>query len=277
MAEEIIHAIWHLWNFIRKQKPLVHCITNNITINDCANILLAAGASPTMAHHPAEVEEITLGCSSLVCNLGATESLEAMLLAGKSAAGVNHPVILDPVGVSGSSFRRGYAYEFIKKVHPACIRGNLSEIRALAFNQSTISGVDAAGSDSISIQNCLDTVDMLKNFSNRTRSIVIASGETDFLTDGNTVYGISNGSVLMPLITGSGCMSSALLGAFFAVEASLQAALSACVIMGVCGELAEEKTKAINGGTMTFHDQLIDSLFHLTEMDILERATILSL
>ena len=115
-------------NKIKQIHPIVHCITNTITVNDCANMVLALGASPTMAHHTLEVEEITAGTNALVCNLGATECLEAMELAGEKAAALGHPIVLDPVGVAGSTFRRNKCMALMERVHPTCIRGNYSEI-----------------------------------------------------------------------------------------------------------------------------------------------------
>ena len=123
--------IAELHHEIKKTRPVIHCITNAVTVNDCANILLAAGASPTMAHHPLEVEEITEGAAALVCNLGAIADFEAMEKAGKKADEMGHAIVLDPVGISGSTYRRMKCQTLIKEIHPTCSRGNYSEIRAL--------------------------------------------------------------------------------------------------------------------------------------------------
>ena len=123
--------IVELHHEIKNKRPVIHCITNAVTVNDCANILLAAGASPTMAHHPLEVEEITEGAAALVCNLGAIADFEAMEKAGKKADEMGHAIVLDPVGISGSTYRRMQCQTLIKEIHPTCIRGNYSEIRAL--------------------------------------------------------------------------------------------------------------------------------------------------
>ncbi len=241
---------------IREQKPLVHCITNHVTVNDCANALLAIGASPTMAHHPLEVEEVTHGCHSLVCNLGATDDYEAMLLATRVAGKAGHPIVIDPVGVGCSSFRREHFWKMIKASSISCIRGNLSEIKALWDNQATAAGVDAAEDT----QTLEEKDRLLIEFSKKVGCIVVASGETDIVSDGVQCVHITNGSSMMTKVTGCGCMSSALIGAYLAVEESIEAVAAACTRMGRCGELAEQRTKELQGGTMIFRMQLIDEL-----------------
>ena len=135
-----------IYEKIQQKRPIIHCITNAVTVNDCANILLAAGASPTMAHHPCEVEEITAGTAALICNFGAISDYEAMETAGKRAHALGHPIVIDPVGVSGSSYRRKKCLELMKIIHPTCIRGNYSEIQALLHNCGTLSVV-GSGTD----------------------------------------------------------------------------------------------------------------------------------
>lgn len=241
---------------IREQRPLVHCITNHVTINDCANILLAVGASPTMAHHPLEVEEVTQGCHSLVCNLGATDDYEAMLIAADAAGKAGHPIVIDPVGVGGSGFRREQFWKMIKSSKISCIRGNISEIRALLYNQGTVVGVDAAED----IQTLEEKDRLVMEFSKKAGSIVVASGETDIVSDGMQCVHITSGSHLMTKVTGCGCMSTALIGAYMTIENSIEAVVAACIRMCRCGELAEQRTKEMQGGTMTFRMQLMDEI-----------------
>lgn len=252
---------------------MVHCITNIVTATDCANILLAAGASPTMAHHPAEAAEVTSGCKSLVCNLGATESLEAMRCAGKEAARLSHPIVLDPVGVSGSGFRRAECFELLEEFPVTCIRGNLSEIRALMRNAGTAAGVDADVRDGVTEENLSRISQEIQDFAREQRCMVIASGRIDIVTDGWTAYSVRNGDSMMAQITGSGCMSSALLGAYLGVEASVEAATAACAVMGICGEIAGERTRKLGGGTMTFHQRMIDECSILTAEDVRVRMS----
>ncbi len=242
---------------INQNNPIVHCITNAVTVNDCANALLAIGASPTMAHHIAEVEEITAGCQALVCNLGATEYFDAMLVAAKRASDLRHPIIVDPVGISGSAFRRNMLLELMDVAQISCIRGNYSEIRALVTNCGGKAGVDADKKDAQ-----LDSafIGELQSFAAQKGLILIASGREDIVTDGKKITTISGGHELMSKITGTGCMSSALLGAVFAVDSSMDAAAWLCSYMKSLGEQAALATHNCHGGTMTFRQLLIDDI-----------------
>ena len=256
--------IAEIYEKISRKRPIIHCITNAVTVNDCANILLAVGASPTMAHHPLEAAEITEGCTSLVCNFGAIDDYEAMLAAGQRAGELGHAIVVDPVGVSGSTFRRERVLSFIQQVHPTCIRGNYSEIRALLENCSTVTGVDALQTEQdASHQEAL--LSAMQQYADREKMILIASGKTDMITDGNTTFFCENGDPMMAKITGSGCMSSALLGAFLGVEPSVTGAAVCCAFMGIAGELAAEKTRTCGGGTMTFRNYLIDEVSLFTQ------------
>lgn len=268
---------------ILRRHPVVQCITNIVTVNDCANALLAVGASPTMAHHPEEMEEFAAVCDALVCNMGATESLEAMMAAGKAdTAGPSRPVVIDPVGCATSAFRRRKCLELIDAVHPACIRGNGAEIRALATDHRTARGVDdlflqektegpadkngQSGAEISEDQPSSDfslseeTVRCARQLSRMTGAIVIASGETDYVVCGDRVYSVRGGSAWMTRVTGTGCMLSVLLGAFLAVENSALSAAACCGMMNVCAERAQEHTAAEHGGTGTFRVHLIDEL-----------------
>ena len=268
---------------ILRRHPVVQCITNIVTVNDCANALLAVGASPTMAHHPEEMEEFAAVCDALVCNMGATESLEAMMAAGKAdTAGPSRPVVIDPVGCATSAFRRRKCLELIDAVHPACIRGNGAEIRALATDHRTARGVDdlflqektegpadkngQSGAEISEDQPSSDfslseeTVRCARQLSRMTGAIVIASGETDYVVCGDQVYSVRGGSAWMTRVTGTGCMLSVLLGAFLSVENSALSAAACCGMMNVCAERAQEHTAAEHGGTGTFRVHLIDEL-----------------
>ncbi len=268
---------------ILRRHPVVQCITNIVTVNDCANALLAVGASPTMAHHPEEMEEFAAVCDALVCNMGATESLEAMMAAGKAdTAGPSRPVVIDPVGCATSAFRRRKCLELIDAVHPACIRGNGAEIRALATDHRTARGVDdlflqektegpadkngQSGAETPEDQPSSDfslseeTVRCARQLSRMTGAIVIASGETDYVVCGDRVYSVRGGSAWMTRVTGTGCMLSVLLGAFLSVENSALSAAACCGMMNVCAERAQEHTAAEHGGTGTFRVHLIDEL-----------------
>lgn len=255
-----------IYEKIGQKHPIIHCITNAVTVNDCANILLAAGASPTMAHHPLEAAEITEGSTSLVCNFGAIDDYEAMVAAGKRAEDLGHAIVVDPVGVSGSTYRRKRMHSFMEQVHPTCIRGNYSEIRALLDNRATVTGVDASKDDQDVLHQAALQVAM-KQYAEDKQLIMVASGKTDMITDGKTMYLCENGDPLMARITGSGCMSSAMLGAFLGVEPSALGAAACCAFMGIAGELAAERTKICGGGTMTFRDCLIDAVSLMSTED----------
>lgn len=252
----IADYIAELYEKIQKERPIIHCITNAVTVNDCANILLAAGASPTMAHHPMEVEEITAGTKALICNFGAIADYEAMEKAGVTAHRLGHAIIIDPVGVSGSGYRREKCQALIEKIHPTCIRGNYSEIRALIEHCSTVTGVDSKDKS-------LD-VKAMEQFAKAYDMIVIASGEKDLITDGKITYVCENGDAKMARITGSGCMSSVMLGAFLGMDVSAESAAACCSFVGIAGELAAEKTDACAGGTMTFRNYFIDEISLMT-------------
>lgn len=251
-------VIKELYKKIGEQKPIVHCITNIVTAADCANMLLAIGASPTMAHHKEETAEVTEGTAALVCNLGATEDFEAMLLAGKRAAELGHPIVIDPVGIGGSTYRRMFCMELVQQVSPACIRGNYSEIRALIENHRTITGVDVAPGE------CADWEKLLikmKAFAAEHSIILIASGEKDIITDGRESFVGADGDPMMTRITGSGCMSSAVLGAFLSVQPDILGAVAAVRFMGKIGEQAAAETREKKKGLQTFHDLFLDAAF----------------
>ncbi|MDD6480908.1 MAG: hydroxyethylthiazole kinase [Lachnospiraceae bacterium] len=277
MKQEQMKAeyIWDMIQRIRANRPIIHCITNAVTVNDCANVLLAVGASPTMAHHPLEVAEIVEGADALVCNFGAIEDYEAMLTAGQKAAELGKPVVVDPVGVSGSGYRREKCLDFIKNIHPSCIRGNYSEIRALLGNCSTVTGVDAAASDTDKDpEKQRGLLQEMGEFSQKYRVILAASGEMDLLTDGTTEIRIGNGHPDMTRITGTGCMSSVMFGAFLSQKNEVRTAAAACAWMGIAGELAAERTQARHGGTMTFHDCFLDEMSLMKREDIERRKQV---
>ncbi len=251
-----------------KKKPLVQCITNNVTMNDCANVLLAAEASPTMAHHVMEVAEIQSGCDALVCNLGATDDYEAMLIAAKTAGEKGHPIIIDPVGVGGSSFRRNFFKQLCQQGKVTVVRGNYSEILALASDTATVTGVDGAIPELERRAHFGDTEDLMtrveqavRSLAARLKCVVVASGETDLISDGEKFEKITAGDPFMSRITGCGCMSTALMGAFVvSITDPFEAAVACCRRIGKCGEEAAALTRKADGGTMTFRMYFIDTI-----------------
>lgn len=256
---------------MRGNKPLVQCITNFVTVNDCANIILAAGGSPTMASHPLEVEEAVCGVQALVCNMGAIDKVDSMILAGKAANRLGIPVILDPVGAGGTQLRRDAVKRLLDEVHFAVIRGNASEIRYLAGQQSAGSGVDVSDVDEITERNLESAVSMAVELAERLETVIAVSGKFDVISDGKESCVLNNGCATMARITGSGCMLTALIGAFCGGNRNyFSAACSAVAAMGICGEIAEEKRIRNGTGNATFRTDLIDAVFNLTEEQLEE-------
>ncbi len=257
---------------VREKAPLVQCITNFVTVNDCANIILAAGGSPSMAHDIREVEEAVEGAQALLCNMGAIEDTEAMVLAGKRANQLGKPVVLDPVAAGGTTLRREAAKCLLRKVKFSAIRGNASEIRGLAGEGSTGSGVDVSVLDVITEENLKQSMEMVKTLVKKTGSVIAVSGVIDVISDGTQTMVLKNGCATMSRITGSGCMLTSLIAAFCGAmpEDAFTAACTAMAVMGVCGELAEEKRRKNGTGNATFRTDLIDAVFNLTEKQLME-------
>lgn len=251
---------------VRQRKPLVQCITNFVTVNDCANIILASGGSPTMAEHPQEVEEAIRKAKALVCNMGAIDKVEAMVLAGRAANRLGTPVVLDPVGAGGTHLRRDAVKRLLEEVHFSVIRGNASEIRYLAGQQTTGSGVDVSELDEITEENLSSAVKMAAKLAENLSTVIAISGRIDVISDGKSTCVLRNGCATMARITGSGCMLTALIGAFCGANGdAFLAACAAMTAMGISGEIAEEKRLRNHTGNATFRNDLIDAVFNLTE------------
>lgn len=257
---------------VQKRKPLVQCITNFVTVNDCANIILASGGSPTMASDLREVEEAVSSVQALVCNMGAIDRTQSMILAGKQANRLGIPVILDPVGAGGTQLRRDTAKHLLEEVHFSVIRGNASEIRFLAGQQTCGSGVDVGAMDEITEENLPAAAAMARELAARLGSVIAISGKIDVICDGNRTMILRNGCAAMARITGSGCMLTSLIGAFCgSSDDPFTAACAAMASMGVSGEMAEERRLQNGTGNATFRNDLIDAVFNLTA-DSLEKG-----
>lgn len=258
---------------LSKTKPIVHCITNFVTVNDCANMILACGGSPTMAHHKDEVEDITSKSQSLVLNMGTLFDLDSMIIAGKKSNQLHHPVVLDPVGMGASALRNKTFETLSKEIHFSVIRGNISEIKRIATGKGTTRGVDASEMDQITEDNVGDLCAMAKTLSTKLNSVIAISGAMDIVADSQKAYIVRNGHPTMAKITGSGCMLTALIGAFCGANSNhiLKATLGAVASMGICGELAYEKIQKLQGGTMSFRMYLIDFMSNITVETINER------
>lgn len=253
---------------IRSQQPLVHCITNYVTANDCANLLLAAGASPMMADAAEEMEEIGALCDAHVFNLGtpSVQRFHAMEIAAGAACRSARPLVLDPVGVGCSAFRRDAAKRLLERFPFAVIRGNASEISTLANGAVAQRGVDADAALEASARD-------VYALARKTGAVVVVTGNVDLLSDGVRLYRVHNGCAMMRTVTGAGCMLSALIGAAVAVHPQnpLQAALTAVCAMGVCGERAFGRMCAQDGNA-AFRTAMIDALYRLPPEELRKEA-----
>jgi len=250
---------------IRKQKPLIHNITNIVVANFSANGLLAIGASPVMANAPEEVEEMVSHANALVLNIGTCTQTQvrAMLLAGKTANDQGIPVILDPVGVGATSFRKQAVKQILGEINVSVIRGNTGEIAILGEAGSEMKGVDAS-TDHIN-------PNIAKQVSRRYGSIVITTGETDVITDGERYSLCKNGVPMLPRVTGSGCLLTAIIGAFVSVaDDRYHASVNAVSSYGAASEIAMETVS----GPGAFSAALMDSLYNLTNQDVTKRKRI---
>lgn len=260
---------------VRMNSPLIHNITNYVTVNDCANILLACGGSPIMADDIDEVEEITSVCNGLNINIGTLNkrTIPAMILAGRKANELGHPVVLDPVGAGASSLRTKTAMELMNSVDFTVIRGNISEIKTLALGQGTTKGVDADAADSVTEENLKQMVLFAREFAQKTNAVIVITGAIDIVAGKEKAYCIYNGHPMMSSITGSGCQLSALIAAYITAnpENVLEAAAAAVCTMGICGEKAYERMNEEDGNA-TYRNYIIDAVCHLSGEELDQKA-----
>ncbi len=255
-----MHDLHQIRDAVRKKQPLIHCITNPISINQCANGILAVGARPIMAEHPAEVREITETADALMLNLGNITDvrMQSMKLALLAAKCKNVPVILDAVGIACSKLRRDYIAELLEIGIPTVIKGNYSEIYALHHAEHRSSGVDAdtaINEASVSIA--------AAELALKYRTTILASGKVDIITDGKRVVHVKNGTAQLSTVTGTGCMLGALCGAYLSVCPDMDAAVTACVMLGISGQIAETPK-----GSGSFMVRLMDALSALTDAQL---------
>lgn len=252
---------------VRKTCPLVHNITNYVTVNDCANILLACGAAPIMSDDAGEVEEITSICGGLNINIGTLNqrTIPSMLLAGKKANELGHPTVLDPVGAGASTLRTKTARDLVDQVHFTVIRGNISEIKTLALGSGTTKGVDADVADQVTRENLPKAAAFAKEFAARTGAVVAITGAIDIVADQEKAYCIYNGHPMMSTITGTGCQLSAMTAAYVTAnpDTPLEAAAAAVCAMGICGEIAHKRLTPEDGNS-SYRNYIIDAIYHLT-------------
>ncbi len=249
---------------IREQKPLIHHITNWVTIYDCANVVRVTGGLPVMAHAPEEVEQMTSISSALVLNIGTLtlDLVKSMILAGRKANEINIPVVLDIVGAGATDLRTGKANEILNKVNVSILKGNSSEIGTIAGVEAETKGVEA-----ISVKG--DPVEIAKKLAVKKNLTVVITGKEDIISNGRDVYICKNGHPIMGCFVGSGCMASSVIGTFAAVEKDCAlASANALSFFGIAGELAADEAR----GPDSYKIALMDEIFNIDENNIKKMA-----
>jgi hydroxyethylthiazole kinase len=263
MTKELL---WQQIVAVRERSPLVHSITNYVAMNFNANALLAAGASPIMAHAVEEMNDMVNISDALVVNIGTLDRtwVNSMKIAVEAAKTKNKPWILDPVGAGATAYRNQVIAELLDIHPPAVIRGNASEILAVANAENKTKGVDSTHSSN-------DAIEAAKQLSNHYKCVVCISGETDYVISDDTVTGLKNGHPLMTSVTGMGCTATALTGAFCAIQPDAHLATAAAMaLMGVAGEIAAENSE----GPATLQTAFIDLLYKMDAETFMETVQI---
>ena len=260
---------------VRNTVPLVHNITNYVTVNDVANVLLACGGSPIMSDEAEDVEDITSVCGGLNINIGTLHktSIEGMFRAGRKANELGHPILLDPVGAGASALRTNTALDLMRGLKLAAIRGNISEIKTLAFGSGTTKGVDADVADAVTEENLDEAV----AFAESAGCIIAVTGAIDLVSDGRKCYVIRNGRPEMGKITGTGCQLSGIMTAYLTANPDhpLEAAAAAVCVMGLAGEIGWSRMQEGDGNS-TYRNRIIDAIYNMTGED-LEKGAIYEL
>ena len=256
----MLQIIHNIRKTVKETQPLIHCITNPISINQCANGILAIGARPMMAEHPKEVSEITRTAQALMLNLGniTDARMESMLISAKTANEMGIPYLLDAVGIACSTRRREYVNALLNTAVPTVITGNYSEIQALYRDSYRSTGVDAdSGLD-------IHTIDHAAiSLARSLRTVILASGKVDIVTDGSRLYHIYNGTPMLSQVTGTGCLQGALCASYLSAKPGIEAVITGSSILGIGGELAQT-----DRGIGTFLCHLMDKLSTLTDTEI---------
>ena len=252
---------------VRKVSPLVHNITNYVTVNDVANVLLACGGSPIMADEPEDAEEITRICNGLNINIGTLNyrTIDAMFRAGRMAEKLGHTLLLDPVGAGASTLRTRTALNLMNALKFDVIRGNASEIKTLVMGAGTTHGVDADKADSVSEENLGFMVKFVKDFAKSSGAIIALTGAIDLVADSERCFVIRNGRAEMGRITGTGCQLSGIMTAYVAAnpEHKLESAAASVCAMGLAGEIGWENLKPGEGNS-TYRNRIIDAIYNMT-------------
>lgn len=251
---------------VRKNSPLVHNITNYVTVNDVANILLACGGSPIMSDEPEDVEDITSICGGLNINIGTLNqrSIQAMHKAARKANELGHVVLFDPVGVGASTLRTNTAIGLMNEIKFTAIRGNISEVKTLASGEGITSGVDANLADAVTEDILDETISFAKKLAKDVDSIIIITGAIDLVADKDRCFVIRNGCFEMSKVTGTGCQLSGMITAFIVAnpEDKLDAAAAAVCAMGLAGEIGLSRMQEGEGNS-TYRNRIIDAIYNM--------------
>lgn len=252
--------ISNLFLTIDNKKPLIHHITNEVTINDCANATLAIGGSPVMASSVQEAPEMVQLANALVLNTGTIneDTFQAMILAGKKANDLNIPIIWDPVGVGATPYRTNKAFDLMNEIKIQVIRGNASEIYRLIGGKAMTRGVDSS-------EIFISQAQLAKEAAQQLQCTVVVSGAQDAISDGERTVTIDNGHILLTKVTGTGCMTSSLIGCFAGITKDYFAAgIAGMSTMSLAGELAAKQLQP-NEGTGTYRTKIIDQISLMNE------------
>lgn len=251
---------------VKKNVPLVHNITNYVTVNDVANVILACGGSPIMSDDEGDVADITSICGGLNINIGTLNknTIPSMYLAGKRANELGHVVLLDPVGAGASKLRTDTAVGLMKEVKFDVIRGNISEIKTLAYGSGSTKGVDADVADAVTEDTLNNAVAFVKKLAAETKTIIAVTGAIDLVSDSEKCYVIRNGRPEMGKITGTGCQLSGMMTAYVTAnpDSKLEAAAAAVMVMGLAGEIGYSHLKPYEGNS-TYRNRIIDAVYNM--------------
>ena len=280
--ESLLNNINETLSQIKEKNPLTHCITNSVTINDCANAVLAIGGSPFMAEDSEELEEVVTIADALVINIGklSKEQINSMNVSAKAANETDTPIILDPVGVGVTELRNKTTMDLINNYNMAAIRGNITEIKSIAKlvgvidENNTAKGVDVNIDDIITEENLSANGEIIRELAEKLDTTILASGPIDILSDGKTTIAIDNGDDMMPLITGSGCMLSSIVGSCIGGSTPLEGSLVAILAMNLAGEKARAKVDEKDEGTGSFRAYLIDYIYKTNAESLINESNI---
>ena len=270
------HILAQALGNVRATVPLVHCITNYVTVNDCANALLACGASPIMSDEPDDVADITTICGGLVLNIGTlnARSIEGMRVAGARASELSHPIVLDPVGAGASALRTKTAGELLDAYGASVVRANMSEMKSLAGAAAATRGVDANPDDAVTDANLAESAAFACSLAARTGAVIAITGAIDIVADAEHAYAIRNGVPMMGRITGAGCMLTCIVAAYAVANPDMptEAVVAAIACEGLAGQVAAQRMGE-GDGNGSFRTYLLDALFNM-DGDALEQGAL---